>query len=332
MLRRHSVLFCLLSLGISAWSEVSAQTLTIEQLVIATDTRFRLQEQPAFAWLVDEAGADFAAGAPATGFPASVNQRHVYPFATLDARQGVFGSNGAALSVTNGLSSGNSLRLLTESMAFYEITVSTTSANTPLRLAFSTLGGGVHGAMNDDDGDMWLGVQVEIGTFGPSGILDPRWGFSDALFFLNGGWSRQFSDYDRAGIGLPGASFTTLTMGATESASLEFAPFSGVIDFGLLQPGETFRLGYRITLAADGQFNGVGSAVDGTYGDPFGGAGGAELVFAGANYGSIVVIPETGTYAAWLGGATLLAAGWRRFRSHRAQRVRTLLARERPAV
>jgi hypothetical protein len=167
---------------------------------------------------------------------------------------------------------------------FY-LEVGTDTPDTPLVLDFNFLGGQAVGTAYYGAGDMRISLDQAIragfGTldplFPPLGV-DPVWGFGYTVALNDPGapdWSRitQFEE-DTQGIGLPVATDTHLLYPPgtfTTSYSLVLSPFQGTLDFGLLQPGQTFFLDYLAGAETMGMltYPGTQAAAVASLVDPF---------------------------------------------------------------
>ncbi len=204
----------------------------------------------------------------------------------------------------------------------FHLTVGTTTPNTPLILNFNFLGAQMVGTAYYGAGDMDIHVAQNISTI-VGGTQTTIWGFTDDLR-LNGpgapGWNRYASArYDVQGIGLPTETLTAANYvnSFTESLSLVLDPFHGILDFGVLQPGETFDLFYDGTASTFGglTYPGTEASAFASLIDPFSLNGGnppPQLALQGLTLPSFAAAPEPGTLALLLLGGTLVIVRRRR--------------------
>ena len=204
----------------------------------------------------------------------------------------------------------------------FHLVVGADAPNTPVVVSTSFFGAQAAGTAYYGQGDMRIDIAQKISASFNSAPLTDVWGFNDivALNFNNTpGWSRtRASQIDTLGIGLPTETLTALNYvnSFTESLSLVLDPFQGVLDFGVLQPGETFTLDY-LSFA---QINGGLTYAFGDAGalakvvDPFslGGSPPPQIALQGLTLPSFAAAPEPGTLALLVLGGTLVIVRRRR--------------------
>ncbi len=208
----------------------------------------------------------------------------------------------------------------------FHLVVGADAPNTPVVVDTYFFGAQAAGTAYYGQGDMRINIGQIISTRFNNDTLTKVWGFTDRVALNDNGtpgWSRtRVSQFDTLGVGLPTETLTATNYvnSFTESLSLELDPFHCLLDFGLLQPGETFTLDYEsfanmeggLTLPF-GDARGVAKVVD-----PFslGGSQPPQIALQGLTLPSFSggSAPEPGTLALLTPGALLLVGALARRR------------------
>lgn len=202
----------------------------------------------------------------------------------------------------------------------YELTVSANAANTPLLLDFNVFGSKVFGNAYYGDGRMKVETSVFISASRNGALANYIWGYGDGVVLDSTAstadrFSRVSSSVDSQGIGLPADHefLGYLPMSFISAGSVDRDAFSGHLDFGLLQPGETFTLRYesRTYVQSEIRYAGKSSA---ELIDPFllGGAPAPALELFGLVLPQAAPVPEPGRAGLLLAGCAGLWWAWRR--------------------
>lgn len=254
---------------------------------------------------------------PMLTMPYAVSATDVFASSFVSARQSPLGMNSVSVQAINELNPVGGLRLFARAETRYEIQVSTTTPDTPVRLNFHTFSGGLQGSAYYGSGDVELSLSARIGTsISSAGGSGAFWGFDEGLSLDGGSWSRTLTTWDVQGIGLPNRTVDDGWNGFRLGASTTYDPFTGTLDFGLLQPGETLTVRYIMEARASGDLDFTGSSVAASFVDPFSLGGAQPFVIENVDY-SLISVPEPATWAAWLGAGALGLVIWRRRASQR---------------
>lgn len=204
----------------------------------------------------------------------------------------------------------------------FSLVVGADAPNTPVVVDTYFFGAQAAGTAYYGQGDMRIDIGQKIRTRFNSNQLTEVWGFQDTVALnSNGtpGWSRtRVSQFDTLGVGLPTETLTATNYvnSFTESLSLELDPFHCLLDFGVLQPGETFTLDYESFAGMEGgltlPFGDAGAVAKVV--DPFslGGSPPPQIALQGLTLPSFAAAPEPGTLALLLLGGTLVLVRRRR--------------------
>jgi hypothetical protein len=201
----------------------------------------------------------------------------------------------------------------------FSITVVTDTPDTPLVLDFHFLGSTLAGGAHYGDGRMTVGNEVVISGHSPGAPGVATWGFQDQLQLDSSTgdsrFTRQSNGTDVQGIGLPQLANDTAGWHEFQSrGSADRLSFVGRLDFGLLQPGQAFRLDYdaRSWIEADIAYAGDAHA---ELVDPFslGGTPPAQLQLQGLTL-PVAVVPEPASAATLAAGLAVLVVAARRRR------------------
>lgn len=198
----------------------------------------------------------------------------------------------------------------------FSISVTTDEANTPLILDFNFLGSQLNGGSYYANGRMTIGSTLSI-RGGLSGTARPEtWQFEDRLMLdgasTGSAFVRQSNGIDLQGIGLPQVSDSAGWFQFIAQGEVQREAFVGRLDFGLLQPGQVFRLDYDASAWIDANTEYAGSARAELV-DPFslGGTPPVQLQLQGLDL-PMAAVPEPATAASLLAGLALLLAVRRR--------------------
>lgn len=200
--------------------------------------------------------------------------------------------------------------------SMFHLVVGADAPDTPLLLNFNFLGAQAVGTAYYGYGRMDITVAQTISYSFNGGPLTNIWGFQDTVALnapSTSDWTRtrDFS-FDGQGIGLPGETLNYLFYppgSFTTSMSLELLPFFGTLNFGVLQPGQTFELNYNSNAIAEGtlSYPGQGANAVARLIDPFSLGGGdppPQLEMQGLTLPSLqpAVVPESGSYLLFVAG------------------------------
>ncbi len=215
-----------------------------------------------------------------------------------------------------GFGSGAGQRVFASAVTSYALTVGTSEADTPLILDFNVYGSQARGAAYYAEGGVaaYTGIEIGAAKNAVSGVVAPIWGFSDRVSLAGGLFSISRAETDVQGIGLPTA---TGFVGWEEfqlTARAERGSFAGTLDFGLLQPGETFTLIYQSFSTVDMRNVLYGGSALATLVDPFALGGDPPLTLRGLTLPTAPV-PEPQTWALMLAGLALLVLRLTRLRA-----------------
>jgi len=197
----------------------------------------------------------------------------------------------------------------------FSISVSTDEADTPLILDFNFLGSRLNGGSYYSEGRMTVGSLLSIRA-GLTAMPRPDvWQFEDRLMLdgasTNNAFVRQSNGTDLQGIGLPQVTDSAGWFQFIAQGEVVRDAFVGRLDFGLLQPGQVFRLDYDASAWIDAALSYAGSARAELV-DPFslGGTPPVQLQLQGLQL-PVAAVPEPATAGSLLAGLALLLA-WRR--------------------
>lgn len=213
----------------------------------------------------------------------------------------------------------------------FKLTVRTDEADTPLILDFHFLGSLLGGGAYYGEGTMTVGASAAISAAKNGDPMAAVWQIEDRLLLdspvSGSAFQRQSNGTDVQGIGLPLLSDGAYWNGFVSRGEAERQSFVGQLNFGLLQPGEVFRLDYdaRAWTASDIRYAGDARA---ELVDPFslGGSPPPQIQLQGLNL-PVAAVPELASGLALLAGLVLLGAVLRR--RHRTHAL--LEARETPS-
>lgn len=145
-------------------------------------------------------------------------------------------------------------RVGSASRSAYQIVVGADGWNTPLMLDFRWIASQVAAGSYYGSGtlDAWSRVEIAVSrNGGPEQVV---WGFDDRIHkdvaSNDGLFSATQADTDVFGIGLPAYTFETSWHEFMTWGDAQRGAFFGTLDFGLLQPGESFTLSYRAEAAS----------------------------------------------------------------------------------
>jgi len=194
----------------------------------------------------------------------------------------------------------------------FKLTVSTDEADTPLILDFHFLGSLLQGGAHYGAGRMTVGAAMTISAGHGGATLDTVWSFDDRLLLdsvTSSVFVPQSNGADLQGVGLPQLSSSAGWVQFVSRGEAERQPFVGQLDFGLLQPGETFRLQYMADAWIDSDISYAGDA-QARLVDPFslGGTPPLQLHLQGLVLPTAAV-PESTSVILMLAGLGVL--GWR---------------------
>lgn len=289
-----------------------AQPVIIDSLYIAGEANLNLRAGSSSGpVLADEHSLQDQTGTgPGPAMPLVASGDVAFGTAFATGRQDPFGTNMARMFAHNN-QPGGGLHVSMYGNAYYELTVSTATPDTPLVLSFHTFASSYLGSMYYAGGALDVGLYAMISTARNGGGPVDVWGIDERSSLNAGTWSRSVRTVDAQSIGLPTATVTSGWTDFRSQSGASYDPFAGTLDFGLLQPGETFTLIYELDVFATGTMQYFGSTVAASFVDPFGLGGPQPVVLQGVDY-SLITVPEPATWAAWLGGAGLIVALWRR--------------------
>lgn len=198
-----------------------------------------------------------------------------------------------------------------EARTSFQLAVSTDTPNTPLILDFHFLGSQLSGGAYYGAGTMTVGTTLSISS---ARLGTPRveaWGFDDRLLLnstnTNGNFTRQSNGTDSQGIGLPQLTDSFGWQQFASRGDAQRLPFVGTLDFGLLQPGEVFKLYYEGSAAINAGITYAGDAAAKLV-DPFslGGTPPLQLELRGLTLPA-APIPEPGSVLLMLLGLAAVA-------------------------
>lgn len=195
----------------------------------------------------------------------------------------------------------------------FVLSVSTDTPDTPLILDFNVLGSQLSASAYYGEGRMTVGTLMEI----RGALLGiPRtsaWAYEDRLQLdsrsaSGSSFVRQSNGVDVQGIGLPPDHSQTGWFEMQSRGELQREAFVGRLDFGLLQPGEVFRLEYSAAAWIESDIRYAGSA-GAELVDPFSLGGGAAPPLQLSLQGLVLPaapVPEPGSVLLMLAGLALL--------------------------
>lgn len=204
----------------------------------------------------------------------------------------------------------------------HRVTVTTVVPDTPLVLDLMWLGGMISAGSYYGVGNLLASMSVQLQAQRNGNGLQPVWGFTDEIVHDAQTGAALFNasstEVDVLGAGLPGRSFEAEWRDMMVWGEVQRAPLLTTLDFGLLQPGETFALQYDVSSAL--LLDSVPYAARGLIDlrDPFGLQQGVSgfvlrgLALADAG-GPAAAVPEPGTL-----GLAMLMLGAAVRRRHRA--------------
>lgn len=292
-------------------SAALAQALIIQNLELAGSAQLQIRSAPGGTVLTDQAVDEYYGGSgPMHSVPLWTNGHASYGTTFVTGRQDAYGTNFA--SVFGSMTGEQPMHLF--GRAYYALTVTTLTPDTPLLLRFQTYASGYTGSAYYTSGDIEVGLLARIQA-GKNSLPAPVWGLHDYSRLYNSVWTRSVTTTDVQGIGTPDvtSSIGWSTGGFSYNSIVRYDAFGGVLDFGLLQPGESFTVTYLVEAYATGYLRYHGSSVAASFTDPFGLGGEQPFVLEGVDY-SMITIPEPSTYAAACGALALAVVGWRRSR------------------
>ncbi len=141
----------------------------------------------------------------------------------------------------------------------YQIAVTSDQVGEPLQLDFAFLGSEVFGGALYGDGDVRARTVNHIGggpapSFGAIPTPSSVWGFADEVALIRGRSDRftgSHTEIDTQGIGIPTATEHYGYLEFESQGRIARPTFSGTLDFGTLDPLETFVLEFNSTTAID---------------------------------------------------------------------------------
>jgi|GEM_PF-2243297 len=193
----------------------------------------------------------------------------------------------------------------------FKLTVRTDTADTPLILDFHFLGSLLSGGAYYGDGTMTVGASAAISAAKNGDPMAVVWQFEDRLLLdspVSGStFQRQSNGTDVQGIGLPVLSDGAYWSQFVSRGEAERQFFVGQLNFGLLQPGEVFRLNYDARTWIDSNIRYAGDARAELV-DPFslGGTPPLQIKLQGLDL-PVAAVPEPASGTALLAGLVLLA-------------------------
>lgn len=205
-----------------------------------------------------------------------------------------------------GFGNGADQRVFASAVTSYALTVGTSEADTPLILDFNVYGSQARGAAYYAEGQVDAHAGISIGVKNAVGLVAiPIWGFADGVSQVGGIFSINRAETDVQGIGLPTATGFVGWEDFQLTARAERGGFAGTLDFGLLQPGESFTLIYESFSTIDLRNVLYGGSALATLVDPFALGGEPPLALRGLTLPTAPV-PEPQTWALMLAGLALL--------------------------
>ncbi len=135
----------------------------------------------------------------------------------------------------------------------HRITVTTVVPDTPLVLDLMWLGGMISAGSYYGSGEQRASMSVQLQAQRNGNALQPVWGFTDEIVHDSQSGAALFNSsstvVDVLRAGLPRRSFEAEWRDMMVWGEVQRAPLFATLDFGLLQPGETFGLRYDVTTA-----------------------------------------------------------------------------------
>lgn len=132
----------------------------------------------------------------------------------------------------------------------YGLQVETDQTDTPLMLDFRWLAGSLSMGSYYGEGQLDALARVQILVSRNGGPEQVVWGFEDALHkalpSAGGQFTEALANYDTLGVGVPDRDYVSEWRQFMTWGEIGRADFFGTLDLGLLQPGETFSLIYRV--------------------------------------------------------------------------------------
>lgn len=207
----------------------------------------------------------------------------------------------------------------TRASTTFKLSVSTDTPNTPLILDFHFFGGKVSAGATYATGTMTVGATSTISAAIQGTPYTDYWSFDDQLE-LNGsavGLIRQSNGTDLQGIGLPQASGGTSWFQFELRGETKRSSFDGTLNFGLLQPGDTFKLTYEANTWIEADLPYAGDA-HAELVDPFslGGTPPLQLQLRGLTL-PVAAVPEPASVLLMLLGLSLITFIAQRRRARR---------------
>lgn len=132
----------------------------------------------------------------------------------------------------------------------FSVTVGSDRVNMPVQVDFRWLGSRVAAGTLYGEGFLDASSSVQVLVSRNGGLEQLVWGFDDATHKAPGSaggmFSDQHSEVDTLGVGLPARSFEAEWRDFMVWGDIERGAHFGTMDFGVLQPGESFTLTYRV--------------------------------------------------------------------------------------
>ena len=185
-----------------------------------------------------------------TGYPLALAAAEPMPSQQAHAAQDGWGAFGQrqAVALTNYETGVQQVHGHTSTL--FSVTVGSDRPNTPVQVDFRWLGSRVAAGTLYGEGFVDASSSVQVLVSRNGGLEQLVWGFDDATRKVPGSAGGMFTDrhseVDTLGVGLPDRSFEAEWREFMVWGDIERGAHFGTMDFGVLQPGETFTLSYRV--------------------------------------------------------------------------------------
>ncbi len=217
----------------------------------------------------------------------------------------------------------------------FKLTVRTDAPDTPLILDFHFLGSMLDAGAYYGEGVMTVGASAAISAAKNGDPMAAVWQFEDRLLLdsaLSGAaFQRQSNGTDVQGIGLPLLADAAYWSQFVSRGEAQRQVFIGQLNFGLLQPGEVFRLNYDASAWIDSNIRYAGDARAELV-DPFslGGTPPLQIHLQGLDL-PVAAVPEPPSGLALMAGLVLLG-GLQHMRRRTMRATRSIAHRSVAAV